>query len=273
MNTPSTAAHSAALAFDSVAADYDSVFTRSLIGRTQRAQVWRVIERTFQPGYRVLELNCGTGEDALFMARRGITVLATDASGEMVSIAKQRHVCEGTALPVTFEQIAIESLQSIDSDYRFDGLLSNFSGLNCVADVTPVARELARLLVRGASALICVSTRVCAWEMFWYGARGAIRRAFRRWPGVAIAFLNGHEVEVRYPTVRALRRALAPWFALRSITGIGILVPPSYAEQWARHHARSLKLMSKADSLLCHVPVIRVLGDHVLLHLERTVAM
>jgi SAM-dependent methyltransferase len=263
--------HPAAVAFDSIADEYDQVFTRSVIGKAQRAQVWRAIERTFRSGDRVLELNCGTGEDALFMARRGISVFATDASGEMIRSAKRRHLTEAADLPVKFEQIAIESLASIGEHNSFEGAVSNFSGLNCVADLRPVACELARLLVPGASALFCISARICAWETLWYIARGDARRAFRRWPGAANAVLKGHEVEIHYPTVRKMCRAFAPWFALRSIMGVGILVPPSYAESWARQHTRSLTFMSKMDRLLCHIPGIRTLGDHVLLHLERTV--
>ena len=57
------------LAFDSLAAKYDDLFTRSMIGRAQRGAVWDALIDTFEPGSHILELNCGTGEDALFLAR------------------------------------------------------------------------------------------------------------------------------------------------------------------------------------------------------------
>ena len=53
--------HRAGLAFDSIAEQYDDIFTRSLIGRAQRDVVWDVLQKTFRRGDRVLELNCGTG--------------------------------------------------------------------------------------------------------------------------------------------------------------------------------------------------------------------
>ena len=54
------------LAFDSLAAKYDDLFTRSMIGRAQRGVVWDALIDTFEPGAHILEVNCGTGEDALF---------------------------------------------------------------------------------------------------------------------------------------------------------------------------------------------------------------
>ena len=52
-----------------------------------RGATQRRLEARFSAGHRVLELNCGTGEDAVFLARRGVRVLATDLSGAMVEAA------------------------------------------------------------------------------------------------------------------------------------------------------------------------------------------
>ena len=41
-------------------------------------------------GERVLELNCGTGEDAVHLARRGVRVLATDNSPRMLAAARSK---------------------------------------------------------------------------------------------------------------------------------------------------------------------------------------
>ena len=76
--------------FDAVADEYDARFTNSLIGRAQRESVWREMDRLFRPGQRVLEINCGTGVDALHLAARGIQVVACDASPEMIAVARRR---------------------------------------------------------------------------------------------------------------------------------------------------------------------------------------
>ena len=70
----------AGAAFDRIAPDYDRRFTDSLIGRAQRDAVWKVLTRTFRRDDKILELNCGTGEDAIYLASNGISVVALDAS-------------------------------------------------------------------------------------------------------------------------------------------------------------------------------------------------
>src|SRR5258707_15591100 len=90
MPASSLATHEAPAAFDRVAETYDATFTESLIGRAQRNVVWNALQRAFRPGDFVLELNCGTGEDAFFLAKFGISVLACDASPRMIEVAEHR---------------------------------------------------------------------------------------------------------------------------------------------------------------------------------------
>jgi ubiquinone/menaquinone biosynthesis C-methylase UbiE len=256
------------LAFDSVAEQYDDQFTRSVVGRTQRDAVWRKVTATFSPGQHILELNCGTGEDALFLARNGISVTALDASRKMVLQARRRHELEAPCSPIRFELVPTEQLRNLNDAPLFDGVFSNFSGLNCVEDLTIVAEELAHRVKPGGSLLFCLSTRVCLWEIFWYLLHGNFRKAFRRCGGHATARFNDYTIHVRYPTLRRLRALFAP-FALRSCTGIGIMVPPSYLEPWARKHPKLIGILSQIDRALCNLPIFRVIGDHMLLHLEK----
>ena len=101
----------AALVFDQMAKEYDEVFTRSMIGRTQRNAVWSVATEVFPRGSHVLELNCGTGEDALFLARNGVSVTACDASPEMVDVASSRWRNEAPNARISFNLLPTERLR------------------------------------------------------------------------------------------------------------------------------------------------------------------
>ena len=259
----------AALVFDQMAREYDDVFTNSMIGRAQRETVWNALTRTFRSGDHILELNCGTGEDALFLARNGVSVTACDTSEQMITIASSRLRTEAPHAAIEFNLLPTERLRDLKTTTMFDGAFSNFSGLNCVADLRQTAADLAKLLSPGAPLLLCLSTRFCLWEMVWFVLHGNFRKAFRRCSGHATARAGEFTVDVYYPTVRKLQTLFSPSFVLRSCTGVGITVPPSYVEAWIRNHPKLLRMLSTIDKAISSCPGFRVLGDHVLLRFER----
>ena len=57
--------------------------------------VWRQLARAFAPGQHMLELGCGTGEDAVWLAQHGLTVTATDASSAMLEQTRRKADAAG----------------------------------------------------------------------------------------------------------------------------------------------------------------------------------
>jgi SAM-dependent methyltransferase len=264
-----TAGIPAGAVFDRLASSYDRDFTDSAIGRAQRNAVWQVLLATFPTQANVLELNCGTGEDALFLADHGISVFACDASAHMVAHAEQRLQHMAPLAPVVFCHLATERIGELDPVFRFDGVFSNFSGLNCVADLRPVAANLSMLVKPGDKLLLCVSTRFCLIEITYYLAQGNMRKAFRRCKGETEATIDGASLKVFYPTVSEIRRSFAPHFRLTSVTGIGVAIPPSYLETWAQRHLLLLRLLIRLEHVLARLPILRTTSDHTLLRFEK----
>ena len=270
---PETRPHTpiAGAAFDTLAPGYDALWTHSLIGRSQRGVVWQEARRVFQRGGHILELNCGTGEDALFLARAGMQVTACDASPGMIREAEARKAAEDPDAAIRFLPLASEDLVDVSqlpAPHHFDGVFSNFSGLNCVRDLPAVACALRTRLAPGAPLLLCLSARFCLWEMVFYLLQGKPRKAFRRCGGSSEASLHGLRFPVYYPTLLQLRRALSPGFRLRSVRAVGLAVPPSYLEAWSARHPRLFAALERLDRTLRNICGLRILGDHMLLHLE-----
>jgi SAM-dependent methyltransferase len=272
--------------FDELAADYDQGFTNSTIGSLMRQAVWRRLDARFRPGDRVLELNCGTGADAIYLARRGVRVLATDIAPAMLDVTRAKVAQAGLEELVEVELLAIEDLTRRQGDKEkgransyslspslpvswsgpFDGVLSNFGGLNCVADFRGVAAGLAACLRPGAPALLCVMGPLAPWEWAWYLWRRQPAKAFRRLRRGGVAWRG---LTIRYPSIGLLRRVFAPWFRLRRTSAIGALLPPSYAEGWAVRRPRLLARLDRWERRLETLPPLPWLADHYLLELER----
>jgi ubiquinone/menaquinone biosynthesis C-methylase UbiE len=255
--------------FDALAESYDRIFTDSLIGRAQRSAAWRHLDSTFLPGQRVLELNCGTGVDALHLAERGVRVDAFDVSSAMIGVANRR-LSASSRLPVRFDVLATEDLGAVDSVY--DGAFSNFGGLNCVQDLRQVAANLARLVCPLGHVVLCLASRLCVWETGWWLAHGKPAKAFRRLRkgGISAELTPGSRVHVQYPPVRQLCRLFAPEFSLVAVHGIGLFVPPSYLEPHARRFPSLLRAAVRLDGLVSSLPGLRGVADHVLLTFRRT---
>lgn len=250
--------------FDTLADSYDEDFSQNPVGRLMRQAVWRRLDARFESGQRILELNCGTGEDALYLARRGLKVVATDQSPKMVEIARQKVVREGLSNSVYVRQMALEEAGTLDSS-NFDGALSNMGGLNCVEDLEAVAGALATRLRPAAMALLCVMGPLAPLEWAWFWRQGERQRMFRR---LEKGGTEWRGMRIRYPSIRQVRKAFADAFRLRRVNGIGFLMPPPYAKDWMQSPQR-LERLSRWERRLERLPPFPWLSDHYLLELQR----
>lgn len=244
----------AAAAFDRIAAAYDAQWTDTPAGRAQRDLVWRHVDPLFYSGDAILDVGCGTGEDAAHFAARDVRVHATDVSAEMIRVASRRGGFT----------TAVAGAEEIDGrDAEYDGAISNFGALNCVADLSGVARHLARVVRPGGHVAICVIGRLCLWESLYYAVRLQFRKALRR--ATAKPVITSMGMPIYYPTVADLRTAFAPGFVCERWMGIGLLVPPSYV----RLPRGVVRILGALDRFLAGWPLLRGMADHRLMILVR----
>jgi ubiquinone/menaquinone biosynthesis C-methylase UbiE len=259
------------LYWDRAAKTYEEDFSGTTIGKTRRQAVWRYLERIFGPGDRVLEINCGTGLDAVFLAQQGVQLVACDISPQMIEMARQHAERQMVADRVEFLTLATENLGDLEDQSLFDGAFSNFSGLNCVKDLAALRMQLAARLKPGARLLICMMGRIAPWDVFWFLLHKKPKHAFRRLRDEETANAGGAmEFQVHHPSVKKIRSQFAPDFRLRGWGGIGITVPPSYMEHWARRFPRVIGSLAAADERIGGLPVFRSMADCVVLEFERS---
>jgi ubiquinone/menaquinone biosynthesis C-methylase UbiE len=255
-----------ASAFDRVADHYDR-FTEGVIGGVLRSTVHARLRARCRPGDRILEINCGTGEDALFLAQQGCHVVATDLSAGMLAVARRKVEAAGASDRVELSRMAIEA---IDAQLgTFDGLLSSFGGLNCVASLAAAMPRLAARVRPGGFAVCSIMGPAVPWEWAWFLAQGRPGEAFRRFRRDGVDWRG---IRVRYPSIGTTTRAAAPWFVRRRVAALGCLVPPSYVEGWATRHRRGVAWLAGIERLIGTVRPLPDLSDHYLLELERTAA-
>ncbi len=261
----------AALAFDSIAATFDDRFSSWLSVAAQRRAVRAQLDRVFARHAHLLEIGGGTGDDALWAANSGRTVVMTDVSPAMIGAARRKF---GDRSDLTAQCCSAEDIGGLAGrpGMAFDGAWSTFAALNCVEALDGFAAGLATLVRPGGAVMLVMFGCFCPAEIVVEAARGRPRNMLRRFRrGPVSARLGGHEFTVRYHRRRALARSMAPWFELRGSRAIGLFVPPSAAEPWISRHPRLLAAQARLDDWLA-VP-LAPLGDHVLFHFERASAL
>ena len=263
-------------AFDALAATYDASFTDSHLGRELRRVVWSGLDRLPIAGRRWLDLGCGTGEDALFLCRRGAEVLAVDASAAMLALARKKARAAGLEAAVLhWAQVDLnrpEALMSAAGRSTFDGALADFGSLNCVTDLSRLAAVLGELLAPGACLMTVTMGPFCVWETLGGLAAGRPRHAIRRWRSRRFRTRSG-SCPLRYPAPATLARAVAPCFEVRQgPEALGLLLPPTDAGAFLRRRPAWLARLGRLEDRLRKLPGAAWGSDHYVMTFHRRTA-
>lgn len=257
-------------AFDSVAADYDGARGNNELIQDMREEMWRWLDATFAHGSRLIDLGCGTGLDAIRLAKQGHYVTATDWSPRMIDRTADRAARESVTQNVQTLAVGAHELHRIDGHSLFDGAYSNLGPLNCVPDITAVAEQCARLLKPRGALVFTVIGRACPWEIGHYALKrdwGRVRVRFSR--DMEPVRMNKRTVWTRYYSPREFYRAFAPHFTLEHCRGVCVWAPPPYLTSVRQKHPRLYRALWRMDRRTAGWPLLRSMGDHFLIVMSR----
>jgi len=212
--------------------------------------------RLFAPGCHVLELGCGTGEDALLLAGKGVHVHVLEASSTGLERARAKATERGLAQVVRFEQQQAEELTELGSA-RYDGAYAS-SGALLGADLAAIGRGLSSVLRPDASVLLSIVGPRPLPAMLERGLTG--QGTPRRTP-----WADGAAGPSRFPSPRQVRRSLGAAFRWQRDCALGVLVPGPAQAAWAHRHPQAFGLLAALEALLRAWPLLRGLGEQVVL--------
>lgn len=256
--------------FDSAAVDYDVDFTQTLIGQKQRQLVWDYLERALpNTSISILELNAGTGEDAVFLAHKKHKVVCTDASESMLDVARQK--AKEKQLQIEFHRWDLNQAPDFDATSSFDLVFSNFAGLNCISPETlkKLNKPLRKMLKPGGKFIGVFLGRFCWWESLYFLLKGNTKAAFRRQQKEAVtAQLGEHTVATWYYSPKEIHTHLGAHFTPVNTLPIGALIPPSYLQPFFKKRPFWVNFFFKTEqkiqfSTLAHI------ADHYLVEWKK----
>ena len=271
-----------AQAFDAIAPSYDAAYgpEANEVMAWMRRESLAVLERTFPAGSRLLEIGCGTGEEAIALARGGRDVVATDISPAMARLALTKARASGQGDRVTAVALPARCLDALcpGADALFDGAYASFGSLNCEPELEPVMGALARLVRPGGAFVCSVMARCCPFEIAWYLAHARPQQAFRRFRGWQQAPVAGEGMEVsvgvHYLGAGDILAACPDrtGFSLEKLMSLPLLQPPPYLDALFRRRRTLFRRLEPWERRLRERRPWRGWGDHILLVLRRRTA-
>jgi ubiquinone/menaquinone biosynthesis C-methylase UbiE len=257
--------------FDKAAKTYDNQFSDSETGIRQREEIRNYIaqQEFFQDPKYLLEINCGTGDDAFWLSSIGHDVIATDYSEGMLAEARKKNIQEGKHPP----QFLKHDLLTPEWNWpegTFDAVFSNFSGLNCFdkAELKIIFENITRIMKPGGRLVMVLFGKYCLGETGYFFLRGRFGKAFRRYGGRASAIVEGRQMPVYYYSANEVTSFL-PAFRLKKKFGVGLFLPPSYLGEKLNRQKKLMGFAGFLEKLTGHSRLFANLGDHVLLDFEK----
>jgi ubiquinone/menaquinone biosynthesis C-methylase UbiE len=249
-------------AYDAFGADHINL-TR------MRRKVYAHMLRWLRPGDRLLELNAGTGIDAVFFAAQGYAVHAIDIAPGMIEHLAAKIDQSGLHERLTYQ---IESFTALDKVKAgpFQHVFSNFGGLNCIDDLTLVSGQLQHVLVPGGRVTWVIMPPVCPWEIALL-FKGQFKIATRRWQRHGtLARVEDVWFKTYYFTPQQALKALGPDFQLMELEGLSVFAPPADRQSFPRRFPRLYRWLTRIDDALATRPPFNSWGDFFILTAQHT---
>jgi ubiquinone/menaquinone biosynthesis C-methylase UbiE len=257
-------------AFSKQAGVFDALYSDNTIINYKRKRVREHVLRYLKPGSDILELNSGTGEDALFFAWQGFKIHATDISNGMQNELKKKAIQNGMQQMINTEVCSYTKLQQLKNKGPYDLIFSNFAGLNCTNELDKVLNSFPDLMNSGGIVTLVILPKFCLWETLLL-FKGKFKTAFRRFfsRGGRAANVEGVQFKCWYYNPSYIKKHLQAGFNVISIEGLCTIVPPSYMEGFAEKHPVAYKHLMHAEEKLKGSWPWRNIGDYYIISLKK----
>lgn len=233
-----------------------------------RQQVYLHVEQYLMPKSKILELNAGTGIDAIHFVKRGHRVHATDLSSGMIDQLKKKAEIMTKGQALTVQQLSYVELDKL-SEKDFDYVFSNFGGLNCISDLSAVTRYLPSLLRPNSYITFVIMPVICPWEIASIFRNG--KKALRRFrPQGVLAHLEGEYFQTYYHSLTNIRKAFDSRFRFVKTEGLAALSPQPHNVNFEKSSPRINDFLNRLDSRVRnHFPFNRW-ADHIIVTFQYT---
>jgi len=256
-------------AFDNASISFDEDDLNNPILQWMRKAVHNIYLKNFTSGSRLLELNAGTGIDAVYLSKHGMKILATDISPKMLEVLELKIKKESLQDKIQVLEKPFDRICEIDED-NFNGVISNFGGLNCSPEFSKLSHDLHKKLRPGGKFIAVIINKFCPWEIFYYLLKFDKKTSLRRFAkGGLDANLNGETIRTFYFTPKEFAMYFKNEFVIEKIYSHGLYTPPPYLSGVYNKLKPVVKVLMKIDEIIKGVYPLNRFGDHFIIIMRK----
>ncbi|MEM0128410.1 MAG: class I SAM-dependent methyltransferase [Thermoplasmatales archaeon] len=247
--------------FTQAAPIYDKKIGSNFINLAIREKEIDAIVKRCRSGQKLLEIGCGTGEEASkIMRATGCTIVCVDISLGMLKFAQSKMKERGFSnkfVPLRMPAYSIGSMKGkFEIVYSFNGALNN------EPNIKSFFNGLTEVIEDGGYFITSIRNRYSLSEALLAMLTANARRLSERMMGEVNVEVVGNNVRSHYFTDAEFLRLLPGSFSLEERIGLGIFVLPSLYERFVMRRLEGL--VTKLEGTFYKLPPLNYLGDETL---------
>ncbi len=255
-------------AFSKQSPVFDEADAKNEILQWMRAKVRAHALSLWKPREHILELNAGTGLDAIYFAQKGFYVYATDNAPGMLQIIEKKIKELQLEDNITTQQCSFLQLDKLDRK-KFNHIFSNFGGVNCTDKLEDVIKSFDKLLKPGGTVTLVIMPPTCLWEIL-FAFKGNFKLAFRRLQKNGTpSHLEGLNFTAWYYSPTRVAEMFGKEYSILSTTGLGITVPPPFMEDFPVKHPKAFERLKSMENSIAKKAPFNSWGDHFIISAKK----
>ena len=255
--------------FSKIAKEYEDLEQKSTLIQYKRKQIRGHLLSRLQDESSILEINCGSGLDALYFAKKGHKVLATDIAEGMLKEVDTKILANNLQGTLSMKKLSFADLSQLEQN-KFDCLYSSFGGLNCVDSslLNKVLQDAGSIIRHGGIITLVIMPKITMYE--WHNIFKGKKSAFRRLKkGGVMANVEGEKVRTFYHSARHVSKLLNKNFEEIRVENIFTIGPSGSSYNFPVNHRRVFSLLTKFDNFCNKTSFLKGFGDYYIISAKR----
>jgi 2-polyprenyl-3-methyl-5-hydroxy-6-metoxy-1,4-benzoquinol methylase len=254
--------------FGRIASEYHYSFRDNISASLARTRIHEILNKYIsKKNGKVLDIGCGTGIDAQFLASLGVDVYAVDSSEGMLYEAANQllNTKEEIRNKIELRRMTIspDNIANLISNVKANQLVLSFGVINFIQDIDSLFFSIGSSLEDGGICIVTSLTKSSLWDRI---LKIGYKRAGKQPKNV---FIGGVSVKVWFWDCRDILIASKRFFDPIDIIGIGYIYPPPYLDKYIRQHPKVQEMLWKVDRKYESTRFAFKFADHIAIVLKR----